>query len=53
MANMTDALPEAHSARCLKPAPLLGDPDSIDWEGLGSQHGLTVCPDCITPEELF
>jgi Zn-finger protein len=38
-------------ARCLCPAPHDDDPASIDWE-VGEDGGeLSVCPDCITPEE--
>ncbi len=53
MGDMTEAPLEARCSRCSKPAPAVGEPESLDWEGLGNEGGLIVCPDCITPEELF
>jgi len=46
-----------HCARCMRPAPdwLTTDRGEmsqlLDWEALGDDGLLILCPDCITPEE--
>lgn len=48
---MTGETIESHYARCLRPARQIDDPEDDDWETLGPEGTLLICPDCITPEE--
>jgi hypothetical protein len=42
---------DSHCARCLRPAPSPDDDEFIYWEAFGDEGKLSLCPDCITPEE--
>lgn len=42
---------DSHCARCMTPAPPVESDSYSDWEALGEDGAVVVCPDCITPEE--